>query len=300
MIDRGAAFGSAAISVALSMLLAFLFFYTFYLKAYRSGSKGIIAKICLLLGAVSALFIQIGTAKISNELVHSKWIGMSLKEDEIYGGLFLSTIGVIIVSAITWIVKFFDSPASDSPNGSDGSLLSTKSSMEPRISRGNLIVCALTASAIILFALVSNWTGIFGGAISKQKEAQPTESISPPAPTLNQSPSTTMGNNTNAVDSPQVCIFMWVADRGEFIKITSDSMDKNVYTSKLIPKTSSAFYVDDLMRQLRAADAANQDALAREIAKEVMRNSMTIYYDMNLSGAFIHSLAKSRNLESKC
>jgi len=154
MIDRGAAFGSAAISVALAMLVAFLFFYAFYLKGYRSGSKGTAAKICLLLGAVSAFFIFSGTSMILNEFIHSRSVGISVRGDKIYSGLLVSIPVVIIVSVVTWVVGFFDSSGSEPSKISDGSSISPKPTMEQEIFRSDLIIYALIAAAIILFAVV--------------------------------------------------------------------------------------------------------------------------------------------------
>ena len=160
MINLGAAYGSAAIGVALAMLVALLFFYTFYLKSYRSGSKGTAAKICLLLGAVSAIFIFQGASIIFNELIHSKSAGIRVSEDTLYRGLLVSVPMVLVLSIISWLIGFFGNSRNEISQTSHIVSSAQRPTVDQQLRRTDLIFYAFIACVIGIPLIAAYWHDI--------------------------------------------------------------------------------------------------------------------------------------------
>ncbi len=217
---------------------------------------------------------------------------MQWMTEEIYRAILVAIgLGLLIATfkIIRGVLKHFGEPSvkiSDPESGKRSGLMWAS-------------FAALMMFAFVLF--LEKYRIVDGKIIEKTKQLS-----TPSAPSLsNQTPSTVfsqpnVGYSKSVAQSGITCMFIWVVERGEFVKIDHHVTDRNAYTNSFIPRVSRSEYVADLIRQLREADAADNAGLAREIVKEIERNTITVYYEKYLSDELIRALVSSRGIGAQC
>ena len=159
----------------------------------------------------------------------------------------------------------------------------------------NLIASTYKPSKIFLLVGTISMVGWITLYTTTKPSVQLTKnSASTPNTTKEQAPSIAKYDNN------KICRFLWNESTGTFTSLSDDIEDMNNFTNTVIPKSARTEYISSIIPQLREADKTGNEALAREIAKEIRRNSITIFFSSKLSAEFIQTLANSRNIEIQC
>jgi hypothetical protein len=173
MINQGAAYGNSALAVLLAFSCGGIFFYLLYLEGYRSGPRGALAKIKLLLGFLSAVFIVQGSLLIIGEFLASNYSNSRLNEDKIFSGV-LFMLPAIVLSLVAWIVGLFQ--VNNGNHSSTEGVTSIKSTLtvDEQLGRNDMVMYGSIATVIILFVIVPNWkefASIFNPAAQAVRES---------------------------------------------------------------------------------------------------------------------------------
>jgi hypothetical protein len=272
-INTTTAFASAAISAIFGFGLAF--------PLGKIIFKNQASKTLRAISSIASISLGYGLMGVANELIGFPLQGLSTRIDKIVN---YTIVNIAIIPIVCWIIYLIakrnnEKSTAQTFNVSDANVVTPKSF------KTILFVSVLSIAGWILLSTMT-------------KPGIPNEKNNNPTNTNTTSKGTSTPQTKSETD--KICRFVWNENSGTFTALTDDIKDMDSYTNTVIPKTARTEYINSLIPQLRDADKKGNDTLAREIAKEIRRNSITVYFSKSLSPEFIQTLASSRNIELQC
>lgn len=270
-INTTTAFASAAISAIFGFGIA----YTFSKVIFKNQSS----KFQRAISGIGSISLGYGLMGIANEIIGFPLQGLATRVDKIVN---YSIINILFIPAICWIIYLI----LNRKNGANAAQANNQITLSTSPYKSSKIIIIIGAISII------GWITLY---ITKNPNIHSDKNNFSAKNTTEEKVQSTATNENN-----RICQFLWNESTGTFTSLSDDIKDMNNFTNTVIFKSSKTEYINSLIPQLREADKKGNDTLAREITKEIQRNSITVYFNTKLSPDFIQTLASNRNIENQC